>query len=577
MIENVIKFYSLFFILLSLPFHVFSEAQDIEKIEEWKQLLHFSDNKSTITSPSFFLNENGAEDPISELYTTIDLLNSKDGGVIAANYPARYLWLHENGYSIPEFDLKSFTELNDYIESFHKDSLYLVFASEQINSPASSFGHLLLVFSDDNISMLAADTIHFAAETEIVGDSFFKYAFNGLTGNYDGYFFRTPFFIIKNAYNLNDQRDLNFYKLDLDSKQILFLIYHLYELRKAKYGYYFLTENCAYQIDALLKVAYGSVEDSYRYHFPIVPIDVLNAYQWNVSEQFVFPATLKRAQSLFDDMSEQSKEIYREVQKEGLKPDWDLPDKVKEVLYIEAEYQFRCLGNVSKDYEEIMLLQFPHTFYSPSLLPPSARNNKHLFGLGTYKDKSHEGLVLGYQLIGRDIYEIQNYKMQESDVAFFDVELKLRDYKDLSFQRLDLLRTKSLFNRGRLSSLAVWSADLGINRQNLDNRVAGNFSLAAGLGNGSDKIGFCCLAGIGVQNTAQEGKLYIKPSLDLLFYPSDVTKTGASILKKYCLHGTYSEAHIFALRSFDGFSVIAECSLSNSDITGNSFTLGIRI
>ena len=224
MIKNVVKLSFLFFIGLLLLSRPLCGEQDIQNIEEWENLLHFSDDESRITSDSFFLHENGAEDPASELYATVDLLNSKDGETIAANYPARYLWLQEQGYSVPTFDLERFAELNDYVEAFHKDSLYLVFASEQIDTPASSFGHMLLVFSGDDTPMLAADTIHFAAETEIAGDNFFKYSFNGLAGNYDSYFFRTPFFIIKNTYNLEGQRDLHFYKLDLDSERITFLI-----------------------------------------------------------------------------------------------------------------------------------------------------------------------------------------------------------------------------------------------------------------------------------------------------------------------------------------------------------------
>jgi len=575
MVENLRKISFLFFVGL-LSFQPLCGVQDIQNLEEWERLLHFSDNKSRIVSDSFFLHENGINDPISELHKTVDLLNSKDGEIISANYPARYLWLQENGYSVPAFDLESFSELNDYVKSFQKGSLYLVFASERTDSPASSFGHLLLVFSDDDSPLLAADTIHFAAETEIVGDNLFMYAFNGLTGNYDGYFFRTPLFIIRNIYNLDEQRDLCFYKLDLSCERIKFLIYHLYELRKAKYNYYFLTENCAYQIASLLEITYGFSVNNYSYSFPVVPKDVLNAYQSNISEQFVLQATLKRAQVLFDEMSRYEEREYKDVERGDVKVSDDLSNKVKEVLAIEAEYQFRCFGNVSEDYNKTIRLHFPHTFSDFTVLSPSSSSGKHLFGLGAYRDKNHEGLLLEYQLIGSDIYEFQQNKMQESDLAFLNVKLKLKDYKKVYFQQLDLLRTKSVFNRGRLASATAWSVCLGINRQNISNRPVCDFSVAFGKGYGFSKIGLCCLAGMGFQNAAHEGKIYLKPSIDLLCYPTRTTKAGISALKKYGLNGTYSEVRIFASQSLNSCSLIAEYSLSNS-IRGNSFSLSLRV
>jgi len=181
----------LFLILLGALFvsRILCGAENIQDLNEWKRLLHFSDYKSRIVSSGFFLAEDGGNDPISELNATIDLLNSKNGAVVASNYPARYLWLRGHGYSVPEFDLESFSDLNDYVEAFKKQKIYLIFASEYTGCSASFFGHILLGFSGED-SLLDADVIHFSAETDDGASGFLKYAYNGLTGKYESYFYR---------------------------------------------------------------------------------------------------------------------------------------------------------------------------------------------------------------------------------------------------------------------------------------------------------------------------------------------------------------------------------------------------
>ena len=527
-----------------------------------------------ITSDSFFLHEHGYVDPMAELNATIELLNSENGNVIACNYPARYLWIKSQGFDVGSFDLESCQELNEYISSFQKDSLSLVFASEHIDSPASAFGHILLVFHDDDKPLLTADTINFTAETP--NDNFFKYAYKGLTGDYDSYFFRTPFFIIKNSYTVVEQRDLYFYKLDLSRDQLKFLIYHLYELRKAKYKYYFITENCAYQIASLLEVAYGGAGNGdHRNSISVLPMDILNSYKDKIVSQFTIEATIKRAQRLFEQMSPDDKQAYSFVKKGTLQINNDLPDKVKETLAIGYEYKFRRFRKILPDYDEAVRLKFSNLLPPPSVRDTASNNSKNMFGIGVYKDRYSQGVYLQYRLIGRDLFENQLNKLQESHLTFLDTELTISDNETVRLQRLDFIRAKSLFSRSKIASATSWSINFGINRQNTLNDAVLDLSLGLGRGYSGYSIGISYLIEAGLQDNESEGNIYLKPSVDLIYYPTNSLKIGLAALKKYGEDGRYDESAVFISKDFDRLSILAKYVMPDS-IYGDYSMLVLR-
>jgi len=380
---------------------------------------------------------------------------------------------------------------------------------------------------------------------------------------------------IRNLYNLEEQRDLNFYELDLGQERIKFLIYHLYELRKARYGYYFLTENCAYQIAAILEIAYGVSVDGYKYNFPIIPMDILNAYKDNITNQFLLEATLRRSQVLIEGMSKYELSSYKAVQRDGIEVNEELSDNVKEVLNIEGEYQSQRFGNISKDYNKTIDPNFSQALCATSILSPSANNGKHLLNLGAYKDHESKGVLLGYRLLGRDIYDPQLYKIQESNVVFIEAQLKLMESGKLQVQQFDLFRIKSLLNRGSLASSKAWSVNLGVNRLNKNNKAVGDFSMALGRGYDSKRAGVCCLGTLGIQNKVQEGRLYLMPSVDMIFYPFDKVKIGLLAMKKYGLHDSYGEVNVFVSKVVKKYLMIADYSASEG-ISGNSLSLTVR-
>ena len=60
----------------------------------------------------------------NEFYSTIELLRGDNGKEIACNFPARYLWIKKH-IEIPNYDLKSCEELNQFMDNIQKDNLWL--------------------------------------------------------------------------------------------------------------------------------------------------------------------------------------------------------------------------------------------------------------------------------------------------------------------------------------------------------------------------------------------------------------------------------------------------------------------
>ncbi|HHT9160119.1 MAG TPA: Lnb N-terminal periplasmic domain-containing protein [Candidatus Brocadiaceae bacterium] len=557
-------------IFLSYSFVFAVEPQ--ENFDYWKKLLHYDGKQSMVTPNSFFLHEEGNTDYIAELGTTIELLNSEKGNLIACNYPARYLWIKDRGFDVPSFDIESCLELKEYVDGFQKDSLSLVFASEHIDSPASAFGHILLVFHDDDKPLLTADTIHFAAETS--QDNFIKYAYMGLSGGYPGYFFRTPFYIIKNMYVIVEQRSLFFYQLNLSREQIKFLIYHLFELRKAEYKYYFIRENCAYQIARLLEIAYAHEHDD-RHSMYVLPAEIVNFYNDRVVNQHTIEASLMRAQRIFDKMTSDERQTYSSAIKGTLPIQDNLPDKVKEVLAIKYEYMFRRYRRVLPDYDEAVRLKFNNSLPAPPLFNLDKNNNKNMLGLGSYMDSGSRGVFIQYRPIGRDIYENQLAKLQESHLTLLDTQLIVTDNMKVKLHRLDFISAKSIYNRSSISSVASWSVNFGINRQNSNNDAVLDLSFGVGRGYSGKYFGISLLIGSGLQDSDSEGVVYLKPSIELICYPVNNVKIGFAAFEKYGNRGRYDEVTVFLNKDFNRLSILAKYIISGST-SGDYLILALR-
>jgi hypothetical protein len=265
---------------------------DASGLDQWKALLHYQGGRSLVKSGEFFLNENGSIDPGAELEKTISLLESPDGITTACRFPARYLWIVDNDLSSSRYDLAKCQDLNQYVSGFPGETVNLVLVSEDIHSPASAFGHMMLSFSDNSRPTDETQFIHFIVErTE---ESIIIRALKTIFGGHNVPLSKTSLPDVRSHYNVEEQRALNVHRLDLGPEDVRRLLYHLFELKDVEFPYIFSKENCAFYVASLLDIAYEEDRSSYRRWPYVLPVQIVELYNDHIQDTFVLEPSSKK-------------------------------------------------------------------------------------------------------------------------------------------------------------------------------------------------------------------------------------------------------------------------------------------
>lgn len=258
----------------------------------WHKLLHYeadllgSGYTSLVDSPQFFNAADGKVDPKAELMATLEIFFT--GATVKREeiqqprqcaYIARFHWLNEK----LQFDAQKLPALpcydyEEWIATIAPIKVTLIFPSAYLNNPSSMFGHTLLRIdreSQNETSQLVSYAINYAARTD--ESSGLVFAYKGLIGQYPGLFSILPYYEKVNEYNDLENRDIWEYTLNLNQTEILRLLRHTWELADIYFEYYFIDENCSYQLLGLLQLA--RPEFQFTSDFPVwaTPVDTLRA------------------------------------------------------------------------------------------------------------------------------------------------------------------------------------------------------------------------------------------------------------------------------------------------------------
>ena len=251
----------------------------------WWILLHYRDTwrgpVSRIDDPAFFLAKDGKTDPRAELHATLAgffRAMGEDGerGHPVCRFPARLAWLREqlplDGAGLPADGCEAFEQVIEFLDP---TAATLIFPAAFMNSPASMFGHTLLVFESRGQNRLLARAVNYAAVTQETFGPLFT--LKGITGMYPGYYSIEPYYDLVERYNDISHRDMWEYELDLTPEEVLRMIRHTWELQEIYSRYYFFTENCSYNLLHILDA--GRPELGLReYARPwVIPMDTVKA------------------------------------------------------------------------------------------------------------------------------------------------------------------------------------------------------------------------------------------------------------------------------------------------------------
>lgn len=321
---------------------VLSEAQtrNLWNSPGWLTLGHYKRGlwglRSQVDEKSFFLASNGKGNPRAELEATIELFSNppqdpaKD---FRCQFPARYQWLKkELGPAGEALQMPTCSALDDWLGRLNSHSVSMIFASAYLNSPASMYGHTFLRLDpktegQETLSLLSY-SINFAAEANTKNGLVFAY--KGLMGGYPGKFATVPYYMKIQQYNNLESRDLWEYRLNLSPEEIRTMLLHLWELGGVYFDYYFLTENCSYQLLPLLEAARPDLKLSSRFHFKAIPMDtvrVMRDVPGLLGPGLLRPSAVRKLMEARSRLSREELEIVEAI---GADPEGTLPRRLDE-------------------------------------------------------------------------------------------------------------------------------------------------------------------------------------------------------------------------------------------------------
>jgi hypothetical protein len=462
----------------------------------WSRLLHADNGISRVVSSEFFLTTNGRFDLKAEQDAFVSLLSSNQAHQLACNFPARYKWIKNQKLTTVDVNLNSCAELHQFLEEFQSKDFYLGYVTEFLDSPASAFGHLMLVFHDPKLPMNLADVIHFSADSK--GEKGINYVVKGLSGGVRGYYVRDPFFKKANEYLVVEQRAIHLLKIELTAEQMENLALHLYELRKAELKYYFIDENCAFHLADLINVADPTQDLRFLSNQPVLPIDVVRQNKNRISEHLSFAPTYKRINEISKKLPPQELLDIRAVMAQRISPRIDSTDSTKEFLALQYQYAFRRTKTPYANHTEVDELDFKKSETPVVLNNPLRKDEQKIdASSGLIFSTGHNAARLEIALLGSG--DKRNFKNRES---MLDIMTGTLDFSSdqLKLNELKLLKVSSTPNGLEFNEPWSWGVGVSMNRYNPMRDIGKEAELNVGKTYILNRYRLEFSYGVGVQN-----------------------------------------------------------------------------
>ncbi len=257
-------------------------AANIAEDREWLTLLHIERGwhgirRSLVDDPKFFLSPRGKYDPAAELMATIEgvlAAPSPDAKHAVERFPARAEYLIRRlSLDRSRLPMPRSQEFEDAYTGLGPRSVAIAFPTAYMNTPASMFGHTLLVVRSRVKTGMASQAINYAALTG--QDGGVAFALKGVMGGYPGHFSLLPYWQKLNEYSDLDQRDVWEYELAFSPEDIRRMLLHVWEMRGIGADYWFFDENCAYYLLYLLDAARPELELHAQAPPWVIPLDTV--------------------------------------------------------------------------------------------------------------------------------------------------------------------------------------------------------------------------------------------------------------------------------------------------------------
>ena len=438
----------------------------------WRSLLGYPSPeaaRSDITSGDFFLAPNGNRDPGQELHATIEAMRlpvqADPDNHAQCRYPARKLWLGRTGLYPADAPQVHCPKFETWLGETRPEAASLIFASGNLSNPASFYGHMLLRFHGAEAEPLSTgqllqNSINYGAIYP-TNENGLVYILKGLFGGYPGTFTSLAFYQHLHEYNEQDARDLWEYRLNLSREQVEMLAALSWEMMTTRRSYYFLRQNCAYEIARLLETVTGTrlVPSSKPW---VLPVDILE----RVSMAKVGGQSLLEAVRYLPSKQSRFREGYFNLDssERGIVRDYvraftdDLPqglegrDKTSRNRILEALIDYSSLSEKALDQQRRSLLLAARMADAPGrVLPPVSPptqlphegQKSSLVELSALVGSGSPGLELHIRPAFNDFLGRAGGALPYSELAFGDLRAEYLN-RNLTIRSLDVVSVTTL-------------------------------------------------------------------------------------------------------------------------------------
>lgn len=479
---------SLFFFLFLCSFS--TQAQTLHQDKAWHRLLHYKETitgnfKSEADGKNFFLDENGKHDPLRELISTLEAFAREDeinDQHAICRFPARYLWLKQKT-KLRDVDFSQCKNYSAFKEKLDAEKVYIIFSSYYINTPASAFGHTFIRLKkktiDKNIehSELLDYGVNFSAN--VTTNNSLIYAYQGLTGGFNGVFAALPFYYKVREYNDFESRDLYSYELKFTQDQVDLLVAHLWELGQTYFDYYYLTENCSYHLLGLLEAANPELKLTERLPFYVIPIDTVRSIIKEnnfVASVTIRPALRTKLKKSFDQLSGNEINTIKDISLHNnfSRLDGKTNDEKAKMLdvaidYYDYKYSASILKSTIIPDEKRRLLEersnigisSPDQIITPEHFPQDAHKSRRIsLNGGKIDEESFELIQMRFAL--HDLLDHPEGSPPNSQVEFGKIGIRrLNTTGKNKLDHLTIFRVTNLSPISPLDKHFSWRAEMG--------------------------------------------------------------------------------------------------------------------
>jgi hypothetical protein len=474
-----------------------AHSRKLSEDRTWQVLLHYTKTlsgglKSRIDDPKFFLSPGGRTDSRAELDAALKslfLTDPKDGEYFACRFPARFDWLNSRLDLDPsKLPTYSCSEKDKALASVEAKSAVLVFPVGHVNSPASMFGHTLLRIDGSSRSNLISFAVNYSATA--TDSNGFLYAFKGLTGMYKGYYSMMPYYAKVKEYNDLEHRDMWEYRLKLSEAEVAKMLKHVWELQNISSSYYFLDENCSYNLLFLIEAARPELHLTEKTGLFVLPTQTIRIAQQNgiLEEAHYRPSQGTRIRSILAKLDLESQQAAMELaypDKPGKAAEEKTPaaaEKIK-VLDLAAEFvQFRyARKELEKDpYNKLYLKLLrerstlgaaPEGMYDiaePAKPETGHESSKVALGAGFRRAEPFGELEL--QPVFHSLLDPDQGYLKGAQIKFLDTVLRFGDRPSpVTLYSLHLLDILSVTPRDIFFKPLSWKVNLGLDTEPMRN------------------------------------------------------------------------------------------------------------